>query len=380
MIKYLGSKRTLLPVLTQLAETLLSPKLSESAGKSQVAATESSPSALDLFTGTTRVAQGFKRLGVNVTANDIASYSRILAETYIASDARQVDADQLAEVLTELENTPGREGYFTETFCRRARFFQPKNGERIDAIRERIENDYAGNDLYPILLTSLMEAADRVDSTTGQQMAYLKNWAARSYNDLELRVPELTAGVGRATQMDANVAARSLGHFDLVYLDPPYNQHRYFTNYHIWETLVRWDEPETYGVAQKRTDAREPETKSAYNRKREMPVALADAISYLDCSALILSYNNESWVSFEELYAEVAKGFADTVALAFPYKRYVGAQIGVYNPAGERVGKVGPESNLEYLFIGANPAAIARVRALVAGKHLSLPGQIVQPR
>lgn len=380
MIKYLGSKRTLLPVLTQLAETLLSPQLPEPDGKGQIAAIESSPNTLDLFTGTTRVAQGFKHLGVNVTANDIASYSRILAETYIASDARQVDADQLAEVLTELENTPGREGYFTETFCRRARFFQPKNGERIDAIRERIENDYAGSDLYPILLTSLMEAADRVDSTTGQQMAYLKKWAARSYNDLELRVPELIPGIGQATQMDANVAARSLGHFDLVYLDPPYNQHRYFTNYHIWETLVRWDAPETYGVAQKRTDAREPETKSAYNRKREMPVALADAISGLDCAALILSYNNESWVSFEELYAEVASGFADTVALAFPYKRYVGAQIGVYNPAGERVGKAGPERNLEYLFIGASSDAISRVRALVAGKRLTLPGQIVQPR
>ena len=49
-----------------------------------------------------------------------------------------------------------------------------------------------------------------------------------------------------------------LGHFDLAYLDPPYNQHRYFTNYHVWETLVAWDAPEAYGVARKRVDCPRP--------------------------------------------------------------------------------------------------------------------------
>ena len=44
---------------------------------------------------------------------------------------------------------------------------------------------------------------------------------------------------------------------DLAYLDPPYNQHKYMANYHIWETLIRWDEPEFYGVACKRMDVRE---------------------------------------------------------------------------------------------------------------------------
>jgi len=47
---------------------------------------------------------------------------------------------------------------------------------------------------------------------------------------------------------------------DLAYLDPPYNQHRYFTNYHVWETLVAWDAPAHYGVACKRVDARQPTT------------------------------------------------------------------------------------------------------------------------
>src|SRR6185503_8922539 len=110
------------------------------------------------------------------------------------------------------------------------------NGERIDAIRDAIERDHAGTMLYPILLTSLIEAADRVDSTTGVQMAYVKQWAPRSYQDLELRRPNLLAGTGHAVLGDACEAAATLGPFDLAYLDPPYNQHRYTANYHVWET------------------------------------------------------------------------------------------------------------------------------------------------
>lgn len=70
-----------------------------------------------------------------------------------------------------------------------------------------------------------------------------------------------------------------LGRTDLMYLDPPYNQHRYFANYHIWETLVRWDDPAAYGVARKRSDCREEATKSVFNRKREMPRAFARILS-----------------------------------------------------------------------------------------------------
>jgi hypothetical protein len=115
-----------------------------------------------------------------------------------------------------------------------------------------------GHPLYPILLTSLIEAADRVDSTTGVQMAYVKQWAPRSANPLTLRVPELLPGPGRAVLGDALEVAPDAGAFDLAYLDPPYNQHRYFTNYHVWETLVAWDAPEPYGVARKRIDAARP--------------------------------------------------------------------------------------------------------------------------
>jgi len=351
MIKYLGSKRTLLPAL------------------GDIAAATGAVTALDLFTGTTRVAQEFKRRGLTVTAADIASYSKVLADCYIATDRRVIDQRELRDALRHLSALPGHDGYFTETFCVQSHYFQPRNGARVDAIRDCIESDYAGTDLYPILLTSLMLAADRVDSTTGVQMAYLKQWAARAHNELELRPPELLPGGGKAVLADATELVGRLLATDLAYLDPPYNQHRYFTNYHIWETLVRWDAPEPYGVARKRIDARDQATKSVFNRKREMPLALRSLIEQTRATMVVVSYNDESWISPQEMTAVLAAAGHDEVQmLAFDSKRYVGAQIGIHNPAGQPVGKVSHLRNNEYLFL-AGPSAMVRaaVGAVPAG-------------
>src|ERR1700683_3379918 len=158
MIKYIGSKRRLLPVLCELA------------------ARAGARTCLDLFTGTTRVARGFKQLGAVVTAVDTARYSEVLARAAIVTDGSKVDVGELERVIALLDGLPGRAGYVTETFCEQSRFFQPHNGARIDAIRDAIASDYAGTPLEPLLLASLLDAADRVDSTTGVQMAYVKAW------------------------------------------------------------------------------------------------------------------------------------------------------------------------------------------------------------
>ena len=345
MIKYLGSKRRLVPVLERLA------------------AGSGAETAVDLFTGTTRVAQGFKRLGMTVTAVDTARYSEVFARCYIATDARSVDRGTVDRALADLASLPGRAGYFTETFCRQSRFVQPFNGERIDAIRTAIAERYAGGHLEPILLTSLIEAADRVDSTTGLQMAYVKQWAPRSYRPLELRVPELLAGPGRAVRGDACQVAPTLPRADLAYLDPPYNQHRYFTNYHVWETLVAWDAPEHYGVACKRVDARDPATRSAFNSKRTMPAALAGLIDQVDCELLVLSYNDEAWLTVAQL-ERLCAGRGEVLTLAFDSARYVGARIGIFDPSGRRVGRVSHLRNQEYVVVAGDPGV---VRAAAAG-------------
>ncbi len=267
----------------------------------------------------------------------------------------------LVEAVAELNRLPGRAGYVTETFCVQSRFFQPHNGERIDAVRDAIESEYRGSALEPVLVTSLMEAADRVDSTTWVQMAYVKQWAPRSFRPLVLRVPDLLPGPGHVVRGDACAVVGGLGEFDLAYLDPPYNQHRYEANYHIWETLVAWDAPSFYGVACKRTEIREG-TRSPFNSRRTIIDALTQVVRDVRASVVVLSYNDESWISLEALI-EMCRVHGHVEVLAFASNRYVGARIGIHNPAGEPVGTVGRLRNLEYVLV-AGPRS--EVRRLVA--------------
>lgn len=348
MIKYLGSKRLLVPVLGTLADAV------------------EARTAVDLFSGTTRVAQEFKRRGLHTTASDRATYTGVLAGCYIATDARDIDRAHLAEILADLQGTAPARGYVTATFCEQARYFQPKNGMRIDAIRQRIEDEYAGTDWYPILLTSLMEAADRVDSTTGIQMAYLKSWARRSGRDLELRVPALLGGPGEVVVGDVMDTLDSLPAADLYYVDPPYNQHRYYANYHVWETLVRWDEPEHYGVACKRVDVRDEGTRSVFNSKRTMPAALAEVFARIRSEVVVVSYNDESWITAEAMEDSLREAGHEAVAvLGFDSKRYVGARIGIHSPTGQKVGTVSHLRNTELVFIAGPQEKVEAARAAV---------------
>jgi adenine-specific DNA-methyltransferase len=351
VIKYLGSKRLLVPAL------------------GEIAAAVGAATAVDLFTGTTRVAQEFKRRGLEVTATDSASYSGELSDCYIATDRDEVDHAELLAEVDRLNGLPGRPGYVTRTFCERARYFQPHNGARIDAIRSAIESDHPDGPLRSILLASLLLAADRVDSTTGLQMAYLKQWSPRSYADLELKVPALIPGRGHTVRGDAVATVDRLEPVDLMYLDPPYNQHRYFTNYHVWETLVRWDDPEHYGIACKRVDARDDDrTRSVFNRKQEMPAALAELVTRARAEVVVVSYNDESWITPEEMTAALRAAGHDSVeVLAFDSKRYVGAQIGIHGPTGEKVGEVRRLRNVEYLFVAGDHDRVQAATAGVSG-------------
>lgn len=340
MIKYIGSKRTLVPRIVALAEAI----------RGRTGAT----TACDLFTGTTRVAQGLKRSGFHVTANDTASYSEVLAITYVEADARHFATASVRDKLAHLDALPGTDGYFTRTFCVESRYFRPGNGRRIDAIRREVDRIADGRVERAILLASLLEAADRVDSTTGLQMAYLKDWAPRSHNALMLRMPVLLPGTGAAARADANALAGGMDPVDIAYVDPPYNQHSYFSNYHIWETLVRGDTPETYGVACKRVDCRH--TKSDYNAKGRAWAAFESLIRSIRARHLIVSFSNEGYFAYDHIVALLESALGEVAVVPVDFKRYVGAQIGIHNPRGEKVGRVSHVRNREFLFVAGEDA------------------------
>ncbi len=352
MIKYIGSKRTLIPVILGAV------------GRAAEART-----VIDLFSGTSRVGHALKGAGYRVLSNDHNAYAATLARCYVQADAEDVAGDA-ARLVREFNGMRGTAGYFTETFCVKSRFFQPKNGERIDAIREAIAAKGLGPELEAVMLVSLMEAADRVDSTTGLQMAYLKSWAPRAFNDLELRVPRVLPrarhGKGRATGLDAFEAAKLL-EGDVAYIDPPYNQHSYLGNYHVWESLVRWDKPEVYGVACKRVDVRQRQ--SVFNSRPRFAEAMRRVLAAVRAPVLVVSFNNEGYLAREEMESMLASlwdGRGKVTTIENDFKRYVGAQIGIYNPRGAKVGKVSHLKNKEYVYVVSRECLAERLAPMQA--------------
>jgi len=143
VIKYIGSKRVLAPMIADIAQRT------------------GARTAVDLFAGTTRVGQVLRARGIRVLSNDTASYSQVLGRAYIEADER-LDRMRLRRLLEHLNALPGERGYVTETFCERSRYFQPRNGMRIDAIRAEIDRVAASDIEHAVLLASLLEAADRL--------------------------------------------------------------------------------------------------------------------------------------------------------------------------------------------------------------------------
>ncbi|MBX3364183.1 MAG: DNA adenine methylase [Phycisphaeraceae bacterium] len=336
MIKYLGSKRTLLPAIL-----------------AAVGDVPEAASVLDIFSGTSRVGHALKARGYRVYANDHNAYAACLARCYVQADAEDV-AHEAKQLIDEFNTLPGAPGYFTEHYSLQARFIHPANGERIDAIREAIAARALDPELESVVLTSLLEAADRVDSTTGVQMAYLKSWAKRARNPLHLRLPALLprapGGKGAATCLEALDAAARFD-ADIAYLDPPYNQHSYLGNYHVWESLVRWDKPPVYGVACKRIDCRE--RRSPFNSRRSCEEALLKLLRAVRARTLIISFNNEGYMQRDrmERLLESFDPDAERTVIEHDYPRYVGARIGIYNPRGEKVGAISHVRNREYLYV-----------------------------
>ena len=122
--------------------------------------------------------------------------------------------------------------------------------------------------------------------------------------------------------------------------------------------------PEQYGIAGKRVDCRE--RRSRYNSRRAAPGALVELLAALEAPWLIVSFNDEGFhepARVEELLAE--RGYVGRIDI--DAKRYVGAQIGIYNPRGERVGRISHLRNQEHLFVvGPDRARIEAVIHAVA--------------
>lgn len=346
-IKYAGSKLKLLPYIGQVI-----------AGKKDVR------TVFDGFSGTTRVSQAFAQWGRNVTSNDVSAWSEVFASCYLLS--RKPD-EYYSEILEYLNTLEGYDGWYTQHYGgeeNETKFpFQKKNTRRLDAIRDEIERLGLAWVDKCVLLTSLIKALDRVDSTLGHHVSYLKNWSRRSYNDMVLKVPERKPGYGSHEVLRGDVFEALKGRkFDLAYLDPPYGSNnekmppsrvRYASYYHLWTSLVLHDKPMLFGRTGRRADSRDNVACSAFEEFRRDKTgcyiaiqAIRRLIHEVQARYVLLSYSSGGRATKQELCDVLESEGRLKQILEIDYKRNVmAAMTSTRDWAGNR------EEHKEYLFL-----------------------------
>lgn len=174
---------------------------------------------------------------------------------------------------------------------------------RCDTIRQKIEywksKKLITENEYFFLLASLLENIDKVANTASVYGAFLKNFKKSALHSLRLTPAEFYLNDHDHEVFNSDILdlAKSTSH-DVVYLDPPYNERQYSANYHMLETIAKYDNPKIKG----KTGLRDySEQKSDYCRKSEVKKSFSELISTLNAKYIFLSYNDEGLMSLDEI-------------------------------------------------------------------------------
>ncbi|MGB0850150.1 MAG: DNA adenine methylase [Bacteroidia bacterium] len=293
-MNYIGSKYRLLPFLESSISSFIEGGLEEKV-------------FCDLFAGTGAVGRYFKSKTKSVIANDLEYYSYVLNRNYIGNN-QDVGSQ---EHLDKLSNLSGQEGFIYKNYCKAGHgdrnYFTDANGQKIDAIRKKIDawrtSNEVDDDQYYFLLATLLESADKVANTASVYGAYLKHIKKTASKDLEI-IPatiEETSTQHKVYQADANVLINEIAG-DILYLDPPYNARQYGSNYHMLNTIAEYKPFEPKGVTGL------PEyNRSAYCSKSSVAQSFEELVSNAKFKYVFLSYNNEGLMSHETISAIMSK-------------------------------------------------------------------------
>lgn len=287
----------------------------------------------DFFAGTTNVGKFFKSLNYKIYSSDILYFSYCLQYAYIKNNVvpkfeKLLDylniknmylfSDSNLELVLEyLNNIEPFEGFIynnytiggTENKEYRRMYFSDENAKKIDAIRMEIEkwknDDLINNNEYFILIASLIESVSFFSNVSGVYAAFQKKWDRRALKHFVLKPINLIFNdkdneifIGNSMDIVKNINT------DILYLDPPYNERQYAPNYHILETIARYDNPEIKGISGMRDYSSQ---KSSFCNKK---TALADfefIINNANYKYCILSYNNEGLMQKEDIIFIMSK-------------------------------------------------------------------------
>jgi len=357
-IKYTGSKREIIPILLELVRPL------------------NIQTVFDGFSGSTRVSQAFKKSGYTVYANDIAVWSKVFGECYLLNGK---PASHYQPIIDHLNKIPGKYGWFSEHYGGapnngssvqndgKKRMWQLHNTMKLDAIREEIDRIAQDPIERSVLLTSLILASDKVDSSLGHHVSYLREWAPRAYNTMKMEVPRLILDnkEHRVYQKDIFDLLGDIN-VDLAYYDPPYgsanelmppSRVRYASYYHIWKTVCLNDRPKVVGAANRREDVSDTLSPSIFeefrkNSKGQFIVieAIEKLIKNTPAKYIVLSYNNSGRATYQAIIDTLDKLKMKCSVIEMEYRKNVMATM-VWT--GEWLSNFSGKDNTnkEYLFL-----------------------------
>ncbi len=300
----------------------------------------------DLFAGTWIVWRYFKQQWHKVIANDMQYYSYVLNKHYIWNH-KELEFNNLTWELKELENReiskrkdfvcvylnnlPWEKGFIYKNYSTwwtqwnefERQYFSDENALKCDSIRIKIENwkkqQKINENEYYFLLASLIEATDKVANTASVYWAFLKQLKKSALKPLNLKPVELFINEQEHIifNEDINFLITKTSH-DVVYLDPPYNARQYSANYHILETIAKYDNPQIRWKTWLRDYSKQ---KSKYCQKQEVLKSFNEVVQNIDAKYIFLSYNDEWLMSLDEIQEIMSQRWEYWV-LTQEYKRF----------------------------------------------------------
>lgn len=314
LITYLGNKRALLGNIGLAVE-----QVKARLGKTKLR-------VLDAFSGSGVVSRYLKAHAEYLVSNDLEDYAAVTARCYLRNTST-VDHQSLQQLVADLnaqvtdKDVPP--GFIEELYSPRDDahitkedrvFYTRDNARRLDRYRQLI--DTVPSEFKELLQGPLLSKASIHTNTAGVFKGFYKNRQTQigkfggSGSDAISRItgqiiiePPILSRFEcevEVLQQDANKAARNLKNLDLVYLDPPYNQHPYGSNYFMLNLLVNYQRPrELSRVSGIPTDWR----RSGYNVRSQSLGLFQELIETLDTKFLLISFNNEGFISPQEMWA-----------------------------------------------------------------------------
>ena len=284
----------------------------------------------DAFCGSGSVADALKD-SFRLIVNDIMAWSVLFTRGRVLSNECSFktlgfDPYQYLNNSTEL-----RRGFFYTNYspgASRRMYFTEQNAGRIDYFRRQIE-DWRGRrlldeDEYACLMASLIESVSGVSNTAGVYGAFLKKWDARAlkpivFEKVGASIMPCKGIEGRCGKIEETIDQVPC---DVLYIDPPYTQNQYGTQYHLLETLVLDDEPKISPVTGSRSTA---PYRSDWSKDYKSHILLDKIIAKTQARYVLMSYSNDGILSKDYIEAVLKRyGRPETLMCEkIEYKQYL---------------------------------------------------------